>query len=112
MDPQEIPSQNKMSILRAVSPLVMMVIFSIFYAILYYPTREEQIDLSAIPIEFTDFLIIVPFSIVIAIFGLTTASKYKKRNGKDSFSSLLTLISILYGMFNFLVVVWLQKFLF
>lgn len=115
MNPQEISSQNKMSMLRAWLPFIIMILYSVFYAIIYYPTREEQIDISrgmTIPIQLTDFLMIAPISIIIAILGLFTASQYKKKNGKDSFSSLLTLISILYGMFNFLVVVWLQKFLF
>lgn len=115
MNPQEIPSQNKMSMLRACLPFIIMILYTVFYAIIYYPTREEQIDIGrgmTIPIEFSDFLFITPISIIIAIFGLITASQYKKRNGKDSFSSLLGLISILYGMFNFLIVVWFQKFLF
>ncbi len=119
----EIENQEvkKMSLLSAVSPLIVMIFTSFVFAFLLYPSffaaYKSGIESGYPALSFgrfgMSFFILAPFSLIIGIFGIKTASKYRRLfGGADGYSILLIVISLAYIVFNYKLVIFIGEFLY
>lgn len=110
---EEIIVIKGMSSFRAYLPIIIMVAVSFLFALLYYPLHSEVGQINAsVQTTTADFLIIVPISLIIGIFGLTTALKHRKTNGKTFYGVFLLIFSVLYGVLNFKLIAFLGTILY
>lgn len=113
-----IVQSEKMSVLKAISPLLVMICTTFILAFLLYPSffssYKSEVETGYILIgpNFMASIVSIPFSLIIGIYGFMIGSKYRRIYGGDGYGLILKVISFLYIIFNYKFIMFLGAILY